>query len=95
MQPHVSPLDLFPTKAAQVQRVPHSTSRAGAHGAVQGVLAAPDTTNSMDAVPWGGAFGFACYESRGWGFSGLTSLSHFRNCLSLFKRKKEKQGKDL
>lgn len=48
-----------------------------------------------DVVPWGGAFGFACCESRGWGFSGLTSLSDFRNCPSPFKRKKEKQGKDL
>lgn len=48
-----------------------------------------------NVVPWGGAFGFACYESKGWGFSGLTSLSDFRNCPSPFKRKKEKQGKDL
>ncbi|XP_009958469.1 PREDICTED: uncharacterized protein C11orf52 homolog [Leptosomus discolor] len=59
------------------------------------VLVGSQHQMDMYVVPWGGAFGFACYESRGWGLSGLTSLSDFRNCPSPFKRKKEKQGTNV
>lgn len=39
--------------------------------------------------------GLVFWEGRGLGFSGLMCLSDCRKCPSPFKRKKEKQGKDL